>query len=157
MIEGEEEVGSVNLDPFLQGHREALVADVALISDTNMWDIDTPAITTRLRGLVYTQITLSGPSRDLHSGLFGGSALNPINALTRMLGDLLVSVEPSGQLAVLRVPPGAANFLGSALDRAGLPTVLGTIAGDDTIFVAARPPATGGDVAAHLLSLAGRG
>ena len=77
--------------------------------------------------------------------------------LARMLGDLLVSVEPSGQLAVLRVPPGAANFLGSALDRAGLPTVLGTIAGDDTIFVAARPPATGGDVAAHLLSLAGRG
>jgi acetylornithine deacetylase/succinyl-diaminopimelate desuccinylase-like protein len=53
-----------------------------------MWDIDTPAITTRLRGLVYTQITLKGASRDLHSGLFGGSALNPINALTRILGDL---------------------------------------------------------------------
>ncbi len=88
VIEGEEEVGSVNLDPFLQAHREALSADIAVISDTNMWDIDTPAITTRLRGLVYTQITLSGPTRDLHSGLFGGSALNPINALTRILGDL---------------------------------------------------------------------
>ncbi len=88
VIEGEEEVGSVNLESFLEAHRDTLRADVALISDTNMWDADTPAITTRLRGLLYTQITLAGPARDLHSGLFGGSALNPINALTRMLGDL---------------------------------------------------------------------
>ncbi len=88
LIEGEEEVGSVNLDAFLEANRDALKSDLALISDTGMWDVDTPAITTRLRGLVYTQVTLKGPTRDLHSGLFGGSALNPINALTRILGEL---------------------------------------------------------------------
>ncbi len=88
LIEGEEEVGSVNLDTFLEANRDALKSDLALISDTGMWDVDTPAITTRLRGLVYTQVTLRGPTRDLHSGLFGGSALNPINALTRILGEL---------------------------------------------------------------------
>ncbi|HST76102.1 MAG TPA: dipeptidase [Acetobacteraceae bacterium] len=88
LIEGEEEVGSVNLDAFLEANKDALKSDLALISDTGMWDVDTPAITTRLRGLVYTQVTLKGPARDLHSGLFGGSALNPINALTRILGEL---------------------------------------------------------------------
>jgi acetylornithine deacetylase/succinyl-diaminopimelate desuccinylase-like protein len=88
VLEGEEEVGSPNLEPFLRAHADALRADVAVISDTGMWDIDTPAITTRLRGLVYTEIRVRGPVRDLHSGLFGGSALNPINALTRILGDL---------------------------------------------------------------------
>jgi acetylornithine deacetylase/succinyl-diaminopimelate desuccinylase-like protein len=88
LIEGEEEVGSVNLEPLLEQTRDELEADLAVISDTGMWDIDTPAVTTRLRGLVYTQVTLQGPRRDLHSGLFGGSALNPINALTRILGEL---------------------------------------------------------------------
>ncbi|WP_158746801.1 dipeptidase [Acidisphaera sp. L21] len=88
LIEGEEEVGSVNLEPFLAAHRDALAADIAIISDTGMWDIDTPAVTTRLRGLVYTELTLHAAERDLHSGLYGGSALNPINALTRILGDL---------------------------------------------------------------------
>jgi acetylornithine deacetylase/succinyl-diaminopimelate desuccinylase-like protein len=88
VLEGEEEVGSPNLEPFLRDHADILRADVAVISDTGMWDIDTPAITTRLRGLVYTEIRVRGPVRDLHSGLFGGSALNPINALTRILGDL---------------------------------------------------------------------
>jgi acetylornithine deacetylase/succinyl-diaminopimelate desuccinylase-like protein len=88
VLEGEEEVGSPNLEPFLRDHADILRADVAVISDTGMWDIDTPAITTRLRGLVYTEIRVRGPLRDLHSGLFGGSALNPINALTRILGDL---------------------------------------------------------------------
>ena len=88
LVEGEEEVGSPNLEPFLVAHRAALAADVAVISDTNMWDIDTPAVTTRLRGMAYLQITLRAASKDLHSGLFGGSALNPINALTRILGAL---------------------------------------------------------------------
>ncbi len=89
VLEGEEEVGSVNLEAFLAEHAEELrQADVAIISDTGMWDIDTPAITTRLRGMVYAELRVRGPSRDLHSGLFGGSALNPINALTRILGDL---------------------------------------------------------------------
>jgi acetylornithine deacetylase/succinyl-diaminopimelate desuccinylase-like protein len=88
LVEGEEEVGSPNLDAYLAATTQALAADVAVISDTGMWDIDTPAITTRLRGMVYTEITLQAASRDLHSGIFGGSALNPINALTRILGDL---------------------------------------------------------------------
>ena len=88
LIEGEEEVGSLNLEPFLLEHRDALAADVAVVSDTGMWDVDTPALTTRLRGLVYVELTLHAAERDLHSGLFGGSALNPINALTRILGAL---------------------------------------------------------------------
>ncbi len=88
LIEGEEETGSVNLEAFLREHRSALAADVALISDTGMWDVETPAITTRLRGMVYAEVTVKAASRDLHSGLYGGSALNPINALTKILGDL---------------------------------------------------------------------
>ncbi len=88
LVEGEEEVGSPNLEAFLAENRAALGADVAVISDTNMWDIDTPALTTRLRGMAYVQLTLRAAERDLHSGLFGGAALNPINALTRILGDL---------------------------------------------------------------------
>ncbi len=88
VLEGEEEVGSENLERFLHDHAPLLRADVAVISDTGMWDIDTPAITTRLRGMVYTELRVRGPKRDLHSGLFGGSALNPINALTRILGAL---------------------------------------------------------------------
>ncbi len=88
VIEGEEEVGSVNLEAFLAAHRGELRADIAVISDTNMWDIDTPAITTALRGLVYLQVDVKAAARDLHSGMFGGSALNPINALSRALAAL---------------------------------------------------------------------
>ena len=88
LVEGEEEVGSPNLEAFLTQHRDALRADVAVISDTGMWDIDTPALTTRLRGMAYVQLVVHAAARDLHSGLFGGSALNPINLLTRILGDL---------------------------------------------------------------------
>ena len=88
LIVGEEEVGSVNLEPFLKAHQQDLAADLALISDTGMWDVDTPAITTRLRGMCYAQVTLKAANKDLHSGIFGGSALNPINALTKILGDL---------------------------------------------------------------------
>ncbi|HXT78958.1 MAG TPA: dipeptidase [Acetobacteraceae bacterium] len=88
LIEGEEEVGSLNLEPFLEANKTTLASDVALISDTGMWDVDTPAITTRLRGMTYAEVTLKAANRDLHSGLFGGSALNPINALTKILGEL---------------------------------------------------------------------
>ena len=88
LIEGEEEVGSVNLDPFLRANRADMAADVALISDTGMWDVETPAITTRLRGMTYAEVTLKAANRDLHSGLYGGSALNPINTLTKILGEL---------------------------------------------------------------------
>jgi acetylornithine deacetylase/succinyl-diaminopimelate desuccinylase-like protein len=88
LIEGEEEVGSANLDAFLTAHKAELAADMALISDTGMWDVDTPAITTRLRGMTYAEVTLKAANRDLHSGLYGGSALNPINALAKILGEL---------------------------------------------------------------------
>lgn len=97
LIEGEEEVGSPNLAPFVAANRDALRADVAVISDTGMWDIATPAITTRLRGMAYTQITLRAAQRDLHSGLFGGSALNPINLLTWILGQLK---DDSGRIRI---------------------------------------------------------
>jgi acetylornithine deacetylase/succinyl-diaminopimelate desuccinylase-like protein len=88
LLEGEEEIGSPNLEPLLVANKDALAADFALISDTNMWDIDTPGITTRLRGMCICEITVNGPARDLHSGLFGGSAINPINVLARIIGDL---------------------------------------------------------------------
>jgi acetylornithine deacetylase/succinyl-diaminopimelate desuccinylase-like protein len=88
VIEGEEEIGSPSLEPFLAANKHELAAELALISDTGMWDIDTPAITTRLRGMTFAQVTLKAANRDLHSGLYGGSALNPINALARVIGDL---------------------------------------------------------------------
>jgi acetylornithine deacetylase/succinyl-diaminopimelate desuccinylase-like protein len=88
LIEGEEEVGSLNLAPFIIAHKQELAADIIVISDTGMWDIDAPALTTSLRGLCYIEVKLTAANRDLHSGVYGGSALNPINALTRALGAL---------------------------------------------------------------------
>jgi acetylornithine deacetylase/succinyl-diaminopimelate desuccinylase-like protein len=87
-LEGEEESGSPSLVPFLEANRDELRADVCVVSDTGMWDIDTPAIATMLRGLVYVELTLSGPARDLHSGMYGGAVPNPLNVLTRVLGQL---------------------------------------------------------------------
>ena len=77
----------------------------------------------------------------------------PPHRLARLIGELLTSADASGNLVVLRTPPGAAHFLASALDRAGLPEVIGTIAGDDTILVVARDPAGGRALADHLLTL----
>jgi acetylornithine deacetylase/succinyl-diaminopimelate desuccinylase-like protein len=88
LVEGEEEIGSPSLDAFLEESRASLGADLVVISDTNAWDRETPAIRTRLRGLLYTEIALRGANRDLHSGLFGGSALNAVNLLARILGGL---------------------------------------------------------------------
>jgi acetylornithine deacetylase/succinyl-diaminopimelate desuccinylase-like protein len=88
LIEGEEEVGSKNLPPFLEANKKDLSADVALVCDTNMWDRTTPAITTSLRGLVYEQITVKAANRDLHSGLYGGAARNPARVLARIIADL---------------------------------------------------------------------
>ncbi len=87
-IEGEEESGSPSLIPFLKANRHELSCDVAFVCDTNMWDQKTPAITTRLRGLVHEEVTVTSPSKDLHSGLFGGAAMNSIRALTKMLSAL---------------------------------------------------------------------
>lgn len=88
MLEGEEESGSPSLEDFLRANHDELQADACVVCDTGMWDIETPAITYMLRGMVYFEVTLHGPSHDLHSGMYGGAVLNPLNALTRALGDL---------------------------------------------------------------------
>jgi len=88
MIEGEEEVGSSNLTTFVQANREKLANDVVLISDTGMIANDVPSITTGLRGLSYMEVEVTGPNRDLHSGLYGGAVANPINILTKMITSL---------------------------------------------------------------------
>jgi acetylornithine deacetylase/succinyl-diaminopimelate desuccinylase-like protein len=88
MIEGEEEVGSESLAWFVPRIREKLANDVILISDTRMIANDIPSITTGLRGLSYVEVEVTGPNRDLHSGLYGGAVANPINILTKMIASL---------------------------------------------------------------------
>lgn len=89
MIEGEEEVGSENLEQFLHDNKEKLQADVILISDTGIIDNNTPSIMTGLRGLSYLEVEVTGPNRDLHSGLYGGAVGNPINILAKMIASLM--------------------------------------------------------------------
>ena len=88
MIEGEEEIGSESLSWFVENNREKLANDVILISDTGMIANDVPSITTGLRGLSYVEVEVTGPNRDLHSGLYGGAVANPINILTKMIASL---------------------------------------------------------------------
>ncbi len=88
MIEGEEEVGSPSLEGFIKENKEKLAGDVILISDTGMIANDTPSITTGLRGLSYVEVEVTGPNRDLHSGLYGGAVANPINILNKMIASL---------------------------------------------------------------------
>lgn len=88
MIEGEEEVGSANLATFIVENRERLRADVVLISDTSMIANDVPSIDAGLRGLSYVEVEVTGPNRDLHSGVYGGAVTNPINALCGMIAQM---------------------------------------------------------------------
>ncbi len=126
-LEGEEESGSPSLEGFLEAHAGELRADVCVVSDTGMWDIDTPAISTMLRGLLYLELKLTGPARDLHSGIYGGAVPNPLNVLCRVLGQLhdeagriqvpgfydqVLELEETPQWAAL--PFDEADFLGSA-------------------------------------------
>ena len=87
-FEGEEESGSPSLIPFMQENAAELKSDIALICDTGMFDPETPCITTMLRGLMGEEVTITGPSRDLHSGMFGGIAMNPIRVLSKVLAGL---------------------------------------------------------------------
>ena len=88
LLEGEEESGSPSLKPFLEANHKELSADVALVCDTDMWDNDTPAVTTMLRGLVGEEVEITCADRDLHSGMFGSAARNPIHLLTEILASL---------------------------------------------------------------------
>lgn len=88
MIEGEEEIGSPNLGQWCEEHKDMLKADVILVSDTTMINPETPTITTGLRGLAYWQVEVTGPNRDLHSGMFGGAVANPINVLSKMIAQM---------------------------------------------------------------------
>ncbi len=88
LIEGEEEVGSVHLPQFCEENKELLKSDVILVSDTSILDPGIPSITTGLRGLAYWEVEVTGPNRDLHSGLFGGAVANPINVLSKMIAQM---------------------------------------------------------------------
>lgn len=88
MIEGEEEVGSTNLGKFLSDNVEKLKADIVLVSDTSMISMETPSIESGLRGLAYMEVEVTGPNRDLHSGVYGGAVANPINILCKMIASM---------------------------------------------------------------------
>ena len=118
MIEGEEEVGSVNLGQFCQYHKDMLKADIILVSDTGMIAEDIPSITTGLRGLAYWEVEVTGPNRDLHSGLFGGGVANPINVLSKMIAEMLddkgMITIPGFYDDVIEVAAEERNLLGEA-------------------------------------------
>ncbi len=97
IFEGEEEIGSPSLEAFCEEHKELLKADVILVSDTSMLGADLPSLTTGLRGLAYWEMKITGPSRDLHSGHFGGAVANPINVLCGMLSKV---IDTDGRITI---------------------------------------------------------
>lgn len=97
MLEGEEEIGSTSLYGFCEEHKELLAADVILVSDTSMLSMATPSITCGLRGLTYMEVEVTGPDKDLHSGLFGGAVANPANVLARLVAGL---IDANGRVTI---------------------------------------------------------
>lgn len=119
MVEGEEEIGSRNLPAFIEANRDELRADLALVCDTGMWDRTTPAITTSLRGLAYYELIVRCANCDLHSGVFGNAARNPIHVLARIIADIH---DADGRVAIpgfydgVHEPPPATLEQWRALD-----------------------------------------
>ena len=155
--------------PATKSARQALIA--RLIESEPVHSQNELALRLEAEGLSFTQATLSRDLEELGAvklraadggvGVYvvpeDGSPVRGVSGgterLSRLLGDLLTSTDASGNLAVLRTPPGAAQYLASAFDRAALPYVVGTIAGDDTLFVVAREPMTGADLATAIENL----
>ncbi|MDE7304911.1 MAG: dipeptidase [Alistipes sp.] len=97
MLEGEEEIGSASLYGFCEEHKQLLAADIILVSDTSMLSMDIPSITCGLRGLTYMEVEVTGPNKDLHSGLFGGAVANPANVLARLVAGL---IDENGRVTI---------------------------------------------------------
>lgn len=97
MLEGEEEIGSPSLEAWCASHKDMLKADVIIASDTSMVTADIPAVTVGLRGLSYVEVKVTGPNKDLHSGLFGGAVANPANVLARLVADL---IDDNGHITI---------------------------------------------------------
>lgn len=115
MFEGEEEVGSKNLETFVKNNKQKIAADVVMISDTGMISNDNPSICTGLRGLSYLEVEVTGPNRDLHSGMYGGAVVNPINALCDMISSL---VNEEGKITIPNFYDDVVEL--SAAERAAL-------------------------------------
>ena len=113
-IEGEEESGSGSLAGFVRDHAEALKADLALVCDTGMWDRRTPAVTSSLRGLLYEEVIVTCADRDLHSGLYGGAARNPIHVLASIIASLH---DADGRIAVPHFYDGVEEPSAEVLER----------------------------------------
>ncbi|MDA0295263.1 MAG: dipeptidase [Planctomycetota bacterium] len=114
MLEGEEESGSESLEGFLDAFADRLAADVCVVSDTGMWNGETPAITTMLRGMVYLEAEIRGPGHDLHSGMYGGAIANPINVLARIIASMH---QDDGTIAVPDFYDGVEDPLPHILDQ----------------------------------------
>lgn len=115
MFEGEEEIGSGQLTKWCKTHKEMLAADIILVSDTSMISFDTPSITCGLRGLSFVEVEVTGPNRDLHSGLYGGAVANPINVLSKMIASL---TDDQGHITIPGFYDTVHEF--SAEDRAAI-------------------------------------
>ncbi|MBY0424972.1 MAG: M20/M25/M40 family metallo-hydrolase, partial [Cytophagales bacterium] len=138
MIEGEEEVGSSHLGDFLVKFKEKLKADIILVSDTSIISNDCPSITTGLRGLSYVEVEVTGPNRDLHSGVYGGAVPNPINVLCDMIASLkdknnhitipgfydqVIEISPEERVEMAKAPFELENFK----KELGLKDVMGEV------------------------------